>query len=458
MKNDTAQNSQSTLFGLRSLIWTTGVLLSILMFMTLKVHYDNLQIMDKVYKILNQGEWSHFGNFGSGVGFLPGTLTTLLTAVPMMLVNSPYSAMFLILIFHILSTVLLLKAARELELPNAAMTWLLLLFWLNPWRVEQAELYNPAYLFLFSTVHLYSALRLRNEKSLFWTFIHTLNIGLCGQVHFSALILCFTSLLLWRKKQVLPHLAGLALGVLVSIVSLIPYLMALIDRPEIGMTVHHSNQAYLGRNLILVYPLAKAILYWLRYGSFYFGRHIFSEVHFQYLGLGSWDYLLQWSYRLFLYPLALVSFVFSVRLQWRLLRQVPEFLKSLLYKQKSISVFRESSLDPGLNVPRKSNEWLHQYYLCFFLGMIGAAALSPVEFNHWHLILAFPLITLVMTSELIPILSQKTKLWNPSHTKRLFIFLLVWMTLHGVLMGLGSRSHSIFNRYDRDLQKHYESN
>ena len=102
-------------------------------------------------------------------------------------------ALAVVVIFHLASywflrksVVLMSDSSRpKLEFSIALFG---LLYWLNPWRIEQSEMYNPAYLFLFSTVHLYTALKMKHKN--FWlTFFHVVMIGLCFQTHFSFIIL-----------------------------------------------------------------------------------------------------------------------------------------------------------------------------------------------------------------------------------------------------------------------------
>ena len=78
---------------------------------------------------------------------------------------------------------------------------------------------------------------------------------------------------------------GFVAGTSVVVLSLLPYLIDRLSGAEAGVSFSRDD-AYLGRNLVLVYPVLKAIAYLFRYGSFYFGRHIFSEIRFDWISEG----------------------------------------------------------------------------------------------------------------------------------------------------------------------------
>ena len=89
----------------------------------------------------------------------------------MMVYFSAWSACFSVLLFHLISYYFLRKSliliyenkATQISL---ALILLALIYWLNPWRVEQVELYNPGFVFLFAGVHLWTSLKMSEKK--FW--------------------------------------------------------------------------------------------------------------------------------------------------------------------------------------------------------------------------------------------------------------------------------------------------
>ncbi len=250
------------------LLFVIGVLLSVLMFKTLVFHSDNIQIMDKATRLIQTGQWTHYGNLATKVGSIPGSFLTAVTAWPMILYYSPYSAMAVILLFHLLSLYFLKKIADEILLSSTqiqkkdlGLLFLLLtiFYWLNPWRVEQSELYNPGYLFLFSALHLWTSQKMQ-KKSFWLTLVHVLTIGFFFQVHFSFLILAFVSLILFITGQLKVSWKGFFLGVALVGLSLLPYILERFFAPELieKQIDFTKSDAFFGRNAVLVYPVLKA--------------------------------------------------------------------------------------------------------------------------------------------------------------------------------------------------------
>lgn len=413
------------------LMLLVGVAFSCLYFFTLILHFDNLQILNKAILYVDEGQWTHYGNAGSGVGFVPGTLMTALSAVPMKIWFSPYSAMAIVGLFHLAALWLLGGVAKNL---NLAAPWVLVMifFWLNPWRVEQAELYNPGYLFVFSALHLSTALAM-NERRFGMTFCHALGIGLCAQFHFSALILVFSSLLMWRARMIRPHWGAFLAAVFVCTLTLIPYLQSYLHDRSLHLELARSSEAFFGRNLVLIYPVLKAVLYFLRYGSTYFGSHIFDKVQFEWLGETAMRPFLETAYHLLIALIGAVTLYFSFQAQ----REIIALRGRHLFRPES----------SRLSATFDDRFLLYGFYL--FIGMLVASALSPVEFNHWHLILCFPYISLFM-ARWFARQSWPTKIKNP-----VVIGLLLFFCVHDLLAGLGSRSHSYKNNFGRDFANYY---
>ena len=430
-----------------------GVLLSVLMFKTLMFHSDNIQIMDKATRLIQTGQWTHYGNLATKVGSIPGSFLTAVTAWPMMLYYSPYAAMAVILLFHILSFYFLQKTANQILLtPNLLNTQpsqqnrglvsllLVIFYWLNPWRVEQSELYNPGYLFLFAALHLWTTQKMQ-EKNFWLTLVHVLTVGFCFQVHFSFLILAFVSCILFLTGQLKVNWKGFSAGVFLILLSLTPYILERFFAPElIEKQIDFSrSDAFFGRNAVLVYPVLKAILYFFRMGSLYFGRHIFSEIQFEWitsepvrLGVSFLFHGLKWL-------LAGLTLFFSFR--W-----LGGFFKNYAWKQ-NFKIKRSTEPNPASR--------FDDYMAALFVATILAAGLSPVEFNHWHLILAFPAISLFMVFKIYGLLSDNIQMQK---YKNIFLIVCALIFLSwDLFIALGSRSHSCKNDYEKSFFEHYHS-
>jgi hypothetical protein len=415
-------------------LWVLGLAFSAWSFQSLGLHYDHLQILKKAILFYETGELSHFGNYGSGVGFVPGSVTTVLSAVPMKIYFSPYSAMAVIALFHVLAAIALIWMGKKLAPDGSLTVLILLLFWLNPWRVEQSELYNPGYLPLFSGLHIWSAFKLRDKKHWAWSALHVIAIGLCAQIHYSAVILAVTSLLLWWSGRVRVNWGGIALGVGLVVLTLVPYFSSVTSEPNLEISLQHSEKAFLGRNLVLVYPVFKAILYWFRYGSTYFGRHVFSEIRFDFISDMQVRQVAEFLLRIMQWPIALFTLFISFR-----------WVGSVLRSRLNRSLFKPGPTGTSVQT------WWFDYVAMLFIGMVVAACLSPVEFNHWHLILCLPAVTLTMAWFLRQWLNSQPQ--RRRHAVLGAIFL--WFVAQNSFLALGSRSHSWRNDFGADFQKYY---
>jgi hypothetical protein len=408
---------------LELILLLVGIGLSLLMFKTLMIHTDNTQLMDKVMQIKTTGEWVHHGNAATKMGALPGSFLTFVTAVPMMIWFSPYAACVLILLCHLMAYFFLRNIGYKLD-TNFNPLLLVIFFWLNPWRVEQSELYNPGYLFLFSVIHLWSLYELHTKPKSFWgSFWLAVGMGFCFQVHFSVLILGISFLYLFFTKKIKVNYLGLASGIFLIGLSLIPWLLQTMAQQN--AVLKPTSDTFLGKNLILVYPVLKAIVYFFRMGSVYFGRHIFSEITFDWITI---EWLKQGVYYLFhglKWVLALATLILSFRFFYSQFRN---------YKKEF-----------------KDRPFIDHYLVSLFLGVVGAASLSPVEFNHWHFILCLPAI-------LFFIVLKPQGYFFHAWDKRKKLILVTTATIFicwNIFASLGSRSHSYLNDYHRDFMKHY---
>ena len=409
-----------------------GIILTALMFKTTGLHSDHTQILDKATKLVQTGEWTHYGNRSTKVGSIPGSFLTAVSGLPMMLWYSPYAACAVILIFHLLSLYFLSKSAQLIR-PELPFILLAVFYWLNPWRVEQSELYNPAYLFLFSALHLWTSLKMKTQS--FWlTYFHVLVIGLCFQTHFSFIILALISLILFLTKQLKISWGGVAAGSATILLSLTPYILArLADAGQIEQKIDLAqSDAFIGRNFLYVYPVLKAILYLFRMGSTYFGRHIFTEIRFDWIETPWLNSMVTYLFTAFIWLLAVLTLYYIGKL-------IFHFFK--FYSPKN--TFRWNKKTEFGNDVR-----FYDYFWSLFLAVIVAAGLSPVEFNHWHFILCFPVISLFLILQL----HNHDRVW--AIAKVFVVIFFVW----NVFAALGSRTHSYKNDYEQQFQEHYHSN
>lgn len=412
-----------------------GIVFSILFFVTQMLHFDNGQIFEKVLKVLNEGVWTHHGNAGTGVGFVPGTFLTAIAAVPMMIWYSPYAAASVIILTHILAYYLLRDIVRSVSV--FLIPLLALIFWINPWRVEQAELYNPAYLFMFGALHFWTSIKMQNKD---WkiTFLHVLSIGFCAQVHYSAIILAFASLLLFYKGRLKVHWWGFIASVLVVLGSLVPWFLETIHHPQFGVKLSDTPQSsvFFGKNALLVYPVLKAVLYWIRFGSTYYARHIFSEIRFDWILNPFLQVVISSLYHTVKYLFALITLIWSGRWMFQNFKKLWSSFHLRPEKNVMFTSLEDQILDYG-------------FYL--FLAMLVAAGLSPVEFNHWHFIVCFPYVSVLTVLGLQHFLNTI----KFEHAKKVLYTILVFFLIQNFFGAMGSRTHSFRNNFHKDFLFRY---
>ena len=187
---------------------------------------DQLQTLYRGYLAAHQGMWLNYGNAASVVGNVPGSLSTLVVGVPLVLWDSPWAPMMVIIACNVVALVLFDKVIKQVF--NEPARFFLVLFWLSPWFLFQHMLYNPAYLFFCSALHFYTAFHLR-QKSNFWlTFGHGVSIGLVMQLHYSwPLLVMVSGYLLVRGVMKIDYRA-VALAVVVLAASFVPYALEVL--------------------------------------------------------------------------------------------------------------------------------------------------------------------------------------------------------------------------------------
>ena len=245
-------------------LFAAGLLIAVVMLVRGQVGGDQLNLLARGWLLAAQGKWISYGNPMSTGGKSPGGITSLLVGLPLLLWRDHRAASALVLLFHVLAYGLLDGTLRRILSPSERVL-LALLYWLNPWQLYFAAfLWNPNYLYLFSAVHLWSALAQR-ERARFWpSFLHAAALVLAFQVHASFLLLGVASLLLVGRRYFRVHWPAAVLGGALAAVPLVPWALEAMAHPAI---VTGISKGFPGRGLLLAYPLARGLLYWLRYGS-----------------------------------------------------------------------------------------------------------------------------------------------------------------------------------------------
>mgnify|MGYP003564072824 CR=1 FL=1 len=381
---------------------------------------DQLQMIRRGYEAAYLGLWPTTGNAASVVGSVPGFLSTAVVAGPLLLWDSPYAPIALLLFLRLAGFLMVLAVMREVFDRSLAMSVVVvLLLWLNPWVQYDSLLYNPSYLIFCAGLHLYSAWRMRFDRRFVWTFLHVLSIALAMQLHFSWPLLAFISAYLWWRGLIRVNWWAAVSVMAIAIVSLVPYLQSLMANPDMAHNPDpKARERYIGWGAVNVYPVLKSVIYWLRYAAWAFPSKLVNDAGFDWLGQWQWLQVMAiWGWRLVQYGLAAVTIVVALAANAVALRAVGR-----CWRRRDGVVLAPS-------------QWVLLYALGAFVAMIVSAGLSPLVFNYWHLILILP-------AALIPLLVWCHELAYRGLTPRFLLVVAVILTLTNVVAINDSRKFS----------------
>ncbi len=334
---------------------------------------DQTQMLYKGYLGAYEGVWLSYGNAASAVGNVPGSLSAWLIGGPLLLWDSPYAPMVLLLAMRLVGFLLFDAVIRQVFDDRVRLLFLVLC-WLNPWFQYESLLYNPSYLFLFSAMHCWSAWHMRERASFWHMIVHLLAIGMAMQLHYSWPLLAVMSTYLFWRRILKVSWSGVVVAALLIGASLIPYAMEVMSNSHITQNVDpEARQRYIGWGLMHVYPVLKSVLYWLRYGSWLFASKLVNDT--QFIWLAGHEYLQMaaiWLWRIVIYGVGSATVLLAAKANWQLWRELkPRLLRSD-------------------RAPLDGESWLGLYALAAVLAVLVSAALSPIIFNYWHLMLIFP--------------------------------------------------------------------
>jgi hypothetical protein len=240
-----------------------GLALSLLLALRSQPGGDQLNLLARGWLLLARGEWVPYGNPASSGGAVPGGVTSLLVAGPLALWSHHRAAVLGALLAQVGGFLLLDRWLRA-ALDARSRLLFAVVYWLNPWRLLLSGfLWNPGYLLLAGGVHAWSAWRQRAGGRFLPSLLHAVALGIGFQVHPAVVLLGFATLLLLLTRHLRLHWGGIAAGSLLAALPLIPWLLAVAD--EAGKLP--VEKGFLGRGLLLVFPLLRGILYWLRHAS-----------------------------------------------------------------------------------------------------------------------------------------------------------------------------------------------
>ncbi|MGE5236643.1 MAG: hypothetical protein ACM3O7_09865 [Acidobacteriota bacterium] len=245
-------------------IFLVGLVIPLVMANRCQIGGDQLHFLARGWLLAERGHWIQVGMPTSALGDAPGGLTALLAGAPLLVWRDYRAPVLLILLTHVVAYLLLDRALRPLLRPRERILFAVF-YWLNPWRIHfSGFLWDPNYAFLFGAVHTWAILGQRERPSFWLSFWHALAIGAFMQVHSSFALLVIASAVLLLRGYFRPHWGGVAAACAIVAASLVPWAAQAIADPAIIP----GGKGFIGRGLLLVYPLLRGVYYWLRYVSF----------------------------------------------------------------------------------------------------------------------------------------------------------------------------------------------
>lgn len=341
-------------------VFVLGLAISVVMAMRSQVSGDQLNMLARGWLLAQRGTWAQYGLTTSANGKAPGGLTSLLAGLPLMVWRDYRAPVLFLLLAHVVAYLLLDGMLRRVLTPRERLLFAVL-YWLNPWRVyHSAFLWNVNWMFFFGALHLCTAFGLRRRPSFLLSVLHVLVLVAALQVHTASAILVFASVLLVWRGFVRPNWAGVAVGAILGALSLIPWALAMIAHPSLMP----GGKGFPLRGLLLIFPLARGVLYWLLYPSLSYGGTM-TEFDFSAV-LGKADTVIGPGLHVALLALGAVSVLLPLRANawmWRSSR-------------------RRAWVRPGPGT--RDRVWLQGAVAWTFVAAVIAFALSPTTIMMWQ--------------------------------------------------------------------------
>lgn len=245
-------------------LWGAGLAISLVMASRAQVGADQLELLARGWTWAARDVLIPYGNLAA-VGFKPGPMTSWLVGAPLQIWMDPRAPVVLILASHVVAYLLIDRVvARECG-PDGRLL-LVVFYWLNPWRLFfSGFLWDPNYMFLAGAVLLWTCHRQRTQPSFLASLLAVATVGAALQLQLAAVSLVFSGALLAWRGYWRPHWLGVGVGAMGVGLSLVPWLVAVAADPSL----RPGQRGHLGLGAVLVYPVLRGVVYWLRYGSLY---------------------------------------------------------------------------------------------------------------------------------------------------------------------------------------------
>jgi hypothetical protein len=390
--------------GWRRALNAAGFVLSVLLVARSQVAGDQLNLLARGWLLVAHGQFVPFGNPLSTGGKAPGGATTLLVALPLYLWRDHRAATLGIFLAHLLAYWLLDRTLRRILRPHERLL-LAAVYWLNPWRLYfSAFLWNPNYLFLAGAAHLATALALRHRPSFWPSCLHGITLLIALQLHPAALLLVVASALLAWRRTVHFHWGGLLLGAFLGNLTLLPWYREVLLHPSL---LSEAHRGFLGRGLVLLFPVLRGLLYWLRYASLSLAGRMTSFDFSEAFGAAA-------------RPLGGLLWLVTQVLAW------PTVLLAAL---ANFALLRRRRRFAPVGAEAPDRLWLRSYLTWTLAALVLVLAVAPTTFMYWQGFVLIP-------AAVLPLVLWSGALWRSRWRRWVPIGLALWVGL-AALEGLG---------------------
>ncbi len=356
-----------------------GLSVGLLMVANSQVSGDQVQLLNLGWQLSHNHIWLPHGMLTSAGGFSPGGFSGLLVAAPLYLWNDYRAPALFTLLCHAGAFLLLISALKP-ALSELGRYLLLVLLWLSPWHLYFAShVWDANFMYVFAVLHLVTSQRMAQHRETWTTAAHVLLLGLSLQIHTSGAILCILSVLLFASGRLKISWTGFAIGAAVCVTSLAPWLLAVRQ----NAALLPGGKGFLLRGIVLVFPVLRGVLYWLKVSSLSFVERMYDLDFTSVVGPVAGPTFS--ALAKLLATLAGATLIVTLWLQWRFFR----------------NAWRRAA-------GRRSAEYRPRTWLRFYVtAMCGAAlisfALSPTTIMFWQVFVALPAsaLAMVMSAEVL---------------------------------------------------------
>lgn len=351
---------------------------------------DQLNLLARGWLLATQGEVVPYGNPASGGGTSPGSATSVVVGLPLLVWRDARAPVVLILLSHLLAFVLLDRLVSRSWGPRARLGFALL-FGLSPLRLYLSGLlWNPSYLLLVAALHAWTARRQRQQGRAFDSFLHVLSLGIGCQWHLSTVILCAASLVLWRRSVMRIHWGGAIAGAAATGLTLLPYLAAWLA----GQVTAPASEGFVARGLLYVFPLAHGLWNGVRVASLSLPARLTQFDFTAVVGLAG-NAVLAPVALLLAKGVAALTLLAPLAAAYRWLRQ------------------RRRLASRGARAtPRTPREWLREYVVCTWIGALFIFCLAPTTPMWWQSVVMLPVCLLPVVWLGVTLLRSRARAWT----------------------------------------------